>query len=336
MASRATRITAIWIFFGGCFLECIFFVVLPMTPQNVTSNASLWLHTRWAQWCAVGFFVFLTLLSLAIFFSDSIARILWRKKEQRAIAISKQDANQEFYSFGNICDEIKAAKVISGTPNLGLPDDLSASLQCVHEAARQAAFLRWILIDPNIDTDGLQIIEKVLNKLLFTDVPAARKAFKPVEQKLILARESLKGDAPPLYNNKSFPTAHEAALRFAEDIVGGCGANSQELSFPVATRFQIIGRRLALLPRIDGQSISGEMKREAVVASRSNLGHLRSPINRDNPGRTFEVLCSQIENWRYGNTFTEYDFRRAHMRQHLTQETIPLLMIIMKDYSKPI
>lgn len=37
------------------------------------------------------------------------------------------------------------------------------------------------------------------------------------------------------------------------------------------------------------------------------------PINRLNPGRTFEVICQQFGNeWPRGTTFTDYDFRRRN------------------------
>jgi hypothetical protein len=234
-------------------------------PPEAASRAAQWVHTRLTK-VAMAVFGILIALLLLMWLLEPILKIVRRRAV--VIALSKQDAEREFVSFGNTCDEIKSARFPSGAPgSLGLSDDLSAALQCVHEAARQSAFLRFILIDPKTDAAALRDIERVLEKLLFTDAPAARKAIKPVERRLILARESLKGDTAPIYNGKVFPSAHEAAIGFIEDIARNCGVTQQQMSLPEARRFQIIGLRLALLPRVDGQAITGEMRREAVQAS---------------------------------------------------------------------
>lgn len=35
-------------------------------------------------------------------------------------------------------------------------------------------------------------------------------------------------------------------------------------------------------------------------------------ITKDNPGRSFEVVCKAVGPWTFGDVFSEYEFRRIH------------------------
>jgi DNA-binding MarR family transcriptional regulator len=219
------------------------------------------------------------------------ATVLSKKSTIRNTAASTDEqvilaAHRAWLEWGNLSKELKGSKIIPESPSLNLPEDIFTALQCVHAAAHQAAYLRYVfLLDPSTVAGGIPEIGLSIDKLWHKDLPAARQAFKAVEQKLIMARESLRGDAIYVYHGKRFPTAHEATLQFSDDTNQACAARQGESVLPNLKTFQAIRGRIASLPRLDGQATTGEMKREAVRASELNPLPRTLPV-KSNDGRT--------------------------------------------------
>lgn len=63
---------------------------------------------------------------------------------------------------------------------------------------------------------------------------------------------------------------------------------------------------------------------------------MSKPINKENPGRNFEVLVPQLGIWRKGQVFSEFQFRQLHPSPKATMQQDPSEVEPAEDFYKRI
>jgi DNA-binding transcriptional regulator YhcF (GntR family) len=178
-----------------------------------------------------------------------------------------KQASNDWTAWGDESFYMDAKKVCPDIVTMELAADLSIAFESVHRAAWLAGAIRY----DTIRREGVFTADDVIALSAQCDrfrdaLGKAVQSLNVTEQSLVQAQQRLKGSSLPMFNGRSYRSAHTAAVAYANRTLDALGVAGEQLAADHAEMWRAITERLWDVPQPDARAIVDAMVAEAIEA----------------------------------------------------------------------